>query len=72
MMDKAAAIKFLQRIAGAIVDTCREAGPLGAPESMIHLALQQQGATPDVCRQIIGALTACGKLRRSGDCLLAV
>lgn len=54
----------MRAIARTVVDTVRESGVDGAPESLVHNALQQIGATHSQCCQLIDVLIEAGQLRR--------
>lgn len=66
-MTQTAATRALLKIVSAVVDTVREVGD--APESMVHLALQEGGASPSECTQIVDALCNTGYLVRNDNVL---
>lgn len=57
-----AALDALDRIRMAILEVIAEAGPDGAPANMIHLALQQHGATIDHYNTFMQAFVSRGAL----------
>jgi hypothetical protein len=62
-------IEFIKRVAVAIFTTVKEAGPLGAPESMVCLALTSMGAKPGDATKFINAMVEAGKLKRDAHVL---
>jgi hypothetical protein len=48
----------------AIIEAVRAGGELGAPESLLHLALLQIGVPAEMPRVLINGLVARGALRR--------
>jgi hypothetical protein len=59
-------IRLVRMIADGIVDTVREAGPLGAPSGPMYLAMQEQGCTLSQYQSIMGALVRAGRLVQDG------
>lgn len=66
------AIRALREVAGAVLDTVREAGEQGAPESALYLALTTRGMSHEIATEIIGAMVATGKVRRVNHVLYYV
>jgi hypothetical protein len=52
----------------ALVETVREAGPLGAPGGVMYAALMTQGCTLEQFEKLMGTLLRIGVVRKSGDC----
>lgn len=64
--EKAALV--IRQIADAIVQTAKEAGPMGIPGGHVYAALMTYGLRLDQYEQIMAALVQAGKLRREGEC----
>ena len=64
-------IKAVRYVAGAIMETVKDAGPLGAPGGVIYAALSAQGCTLQQYEGIMGGLVRAGMLRRDGDLYIA-
>jgi hypothetical protein len=62
----------LRKVVTAVLDTIREAGPLGAPGGVIYAALMHVGCTLEQYEQLMGALVRSGRVRREGECYFAV
>lgn len=60
--------RALIAVIDAIVETVRDAGPLGAPAGPMYAALMAQGATLQQFESLMGALVRAGKLVRRGNC----
>ena len=67
--DKARAMHAARAIAKSVVDTVKEAGPQGAPESSIYLAMSEQGCTQEQYQTLISVMCEAGMIRRSNNCL---
>jgi hypothetical protein len=52
----------------ALVETVREAGPLGAPGGVMYAALMTQGCTLEQFEGLMGTLLRIGVVRKHGDC----
>jgi hypothetical protein len=63
--DQRAAMLTVMR---AVIDTVREAGPMGAPGGHIYAALMTQGASLQQYESLMSALVRTGKLARRGQC----
>lgn len=55
-------------IIDAIIDTIREAGPLGAPGGVMYAALMAHGITLAQFEQLMGAIVRSGKVVKRGQC----
>jgi hypothetical protein len=64
-------IYAIRRIANAIVETVRETGPGGAPESVLYMAMAEYGANMAQFNAMIDALIEVGQLERRGHLLVA-
>ena len=64
-----AAKKLLQLVADAIEETVKEAGPEGAPEVSIHLALQEAGLPSGSVKVFVDTMVNSGRIRRSNHTL---
>ena len=64
-------IKAVAGICKAIVETAKEAGPMGAPGGILYAALMAHGCSFSQFQSLMGGLCAMGKLRKSGDCYYA-
>jgi hypothetical protein len=60
-------LQLLRMVATAIIQTVRDAGPLGAPGGVIFAALSAQGCTLSQYQSLISGLVQAGKLARDGD-----
>jgi hypothetical protein len=60
----------IRKVAQAIVETVREAGPDGAPETSVYLALAEVGASMAQYNALIDALVHVGELKRRGHLLV--
>ena len=58
----------LAAICKAVIETVREAGPMGAPGGHIYAALMAQGASLSQYESLMSALVRSGKLERRGHC----
>lgn len=66
-MERTQAIKAVQLLASAIVDSVKTAGSLGAPGGVIYAALMAHGCSLAQYEQIMGALVRVGRLTRRGE-----
>ena len=64
-------LEAIRRIAGAIVETAREAGPLGAPSGVVYAALMTHGCTLDQYNQFIAGLEKAGLIEVRHNCIHA-
>lgn len=55
-----------------IIDTIKDAGPLGAPSGPMYAALSAHGMTLNTYNSIIDALTRVGKIRQENHVLYLV
>jgi hypothetical protein len=55
-----------------IVETAREAGPLGAPSGVVYAALSAHGMTLNVYQQIVDALVDAGRITVENHCIKAI
>jgi hypothetical protein len=62
----------LKLIADAVVDSVREAGPLGAPAGPLYAAIMTYGMQLYQFDALMDALVGAGKLRKSGHLYFAV
>ena len=63
-MDKQLLITATLALANMVIETVREAGPQGAPETSIYLALQEHGCTQEQYTVFIETLITLRKLKR--------
>ena len=64
--------QLLRKIAEAIIESVREAGPMGAPAGPMYAALMSYGFSLDNFEQIMSGLVAAKMLRKSGHLYFAV
>jgi hypothetical protein len=64
------AVLAVQRIMLAVVETIKECGTRGAPESAVFLAFQSEGCALPLFNKIIGLMIDEGLIRKSGNLLL--
>ena len=65
-MTKEEAVEVLRKTADVIVETCREAGPDGAPAGPLYAALMGLGMTLEQFELLMGTLARAGRLKRVG------
>ena len=69
-MTRQKQVAAVAMIIGAIYDTIKEAGPMGAPSGVIYAALM--GKIPlEMYQEIIRVMVANGKIRQVGHVLYA-
>jgi hypothetical protein len=71
-MDRAKLARALAFICDAIVDAVSVAGSEGVPAGVVYAALSTEAFTLQRFERIISALVEAGRLRRSGDLLVAI
>lgn len=67
-MSTAAQVRSLGAVARAIIETVREAGPLGAPAGIIYAALSAHGCGKDLFDWLMQVIVDEGLLTKRGDC----
>lgn len=55
-------------IATAILETVKEAGPMGAPGGVLYLALMSVGISLSLFETIMSVLVKTGKVTKRGQC----
>lgn len=65
-------MEAIRHILDAIEKTCEESGPMGAPGGVLYLALSTQGCTLAAFESLMGILLRAGRVRRDGECYVAV
>lgn len=63
--------KALAAILNIIVDTVKDAGPMGAPSGPMYAALMAQGCTLSQYQSLMSALVRAGKLTQRGNLYFA-
>jgi hypothetical protein len=61
-------IKAIREIAGAIIETVKTSGPLGASAGPMYSALMAHGCSLQQFEGIMGGLVRAKLLRKSGHC----
>lgn len=61
-------LKALSLIVHAVVDTVKQAGPLGAPGGVMYAALMAQGCALSQFESLMGGLVRAGKIQKRGEC----
>ena len=67
-LTNAQAAAAIRQIADAIVDTVREAGPMGAPGGVMYAALMAHGCTLSQFEQLMAGLVSVGRLTKHDEC----
>ena len=64
----------LRLIVGAVVDTVKESGPMGAPAGVLYAAMMHHGASYSQFESLMAALERAGKVRldRDTSCYVAL
>ena len=60
------AMDILHLVAQAVLGTIEEAGPAGAPEGPLYMALMGRGCSLETFQAIMGGLEDAGKIKRLG------
>lgn len=63
---------ILLKIADAIIEAIRAAGPLGCPAGVLYAALMPHGCSLAQFESIMAGLIAAGKVADKGGCYFAV
>ena len=67
-MTKHPQTQAMLQVLMAVIETVKEAGPLGAPSGPMFAAFQARGCTLSQYQQIMGALVKTGKVVLRNDC----
>ncbi len=67
-----AGARAVVEVGRAIYETILEVGPLGAPESIIYMALAERGLSERVAATVIDALIRAGLVERRNHALVAL
>ena len=60
--------RALRAVATVVIDTVRQAGPLGAPGGVMYAAMMGAGCSLHQFDQIMSGLTRAGMLSKRGEC----
>jgi hypothetical protein len=63
--------QLLRHVAEAIIESVREAGPMGAPGGSLYAAMMTHGFSLDNFNQIMSGLVSAGMLEKRGQLYFA-